>query len=88
MSVFYEVWDFETSNIINTVETEAAAILFLRGLLDLNGPAGMRELGVVRQTPDASGEYEPALILEGPALLHRLGAVSGSGYPEARRAAG
>jgi hypothetical protein len=76
MSAFYEVWDFETNNIINTVDTEAAAIRFLRGLFDLNGPDGVRDMGIVRQAPDNSGEYEPELVLEGGALLARLGVSS------------
>src|SRR4051794_9460232 len=88
MEAFYEVWDFETRNIVHSVETEAAATLFLRRLLDLNGPDGIREMGVVRQAPDASGEYEPALILDGHALLGRLSAISSPGHPKARRTVG
>ena len=54
MSDFYEIWDFETRNIINTTPTEAMALTFLHGLLDLNGPAGVREMGIVRQALDAA----------------------------------
>jgi hypothetical protein len=88
MAVIYEVLDFETNNIINSFETEAAALQFLRRLLDLNGPEGVREMGIVRQTPDATGEYEPTLILDGPALLARLGTASGTSHAEPRRVGG
>jgi hypothetical protein len=84
----YEVWDFETNNIINSFGAEAAALLFLRRLLDLNGVDGVRDLGVIRQTTDDSGEYEPALILDGPALLARLEAASEARHAEPRRAVG
>ena len=72
MRVFYEVWDFETRNVINSFDTEAAALAFVRRLLDLNGPDGVHELGIMRQVPDVSGEYEPTLIAEGQALLARI----------------
>jgi hypothetical protein len=88
MAVIYEVLDFETNNIINSFETEAAALQFLRRLLDLNGPNGVREMGIVRQATDATGEYEPTLILDGPALLARLGKASGTSHSEPRRAGG
>jgi len=88
MPAFYEVWDFETRNVINSFDNEEAALVFLRRLLDLNGPDGVRELGIVRQTPDPTGEYEPTLILEGSALLARLGVNRETGSTSARRAAG
>lgn len=69
MSTFYEVWDYQTRNQINTAETEEAARAFLRRLLELNGPDGIRDLAIVRQEPDGSGDYEPTLILEGTELL-------------------
>ena len=69
MSTFYGVWDYQTRNQINSVETEEAALAFVRRLLELNGPDGVRDLAIVRQEPDASGEYEPTLILEGAELL-------------------
>ena len=72
MPAFYEVLDFETRNVINSFDTEAAALVFVRSLLDLNGPDGVRELAIIRQAPDASGEYEPTLIVDGPSLLDRL----------------
>lgn len=87
MQVVYEVWDFETRNVINSFEAEEAALVFLRRLLALNGPDGVRELAIVRQAPDASGEYEPTLILEGPALLARLGVDDEASRPSAQRAA-
>jgi hypothetical protein len=88
MPTFYEVWDFETRNIINSFPSEAAALLFLNRLLEPNGPDGVRELGLMRQSPDASGEYEPTLVLDGDALLARLRSASHSSAPEARRAGG
>lgn len=69
MSAFYEVWDYESRNLIGRFDTEAAARAFLCRLLELNGPDGVRELAVVRQTPDAAGEYEPTLVLEGAELF-------------------
>jgi|tagenome__1003787_1003787.scaffolds.fasta_scaffold20124635_2 hypothetical protein len=88
MAAFYEVWDFETRNIINSFASEAAALLFLGRLFELNGPDGVRELGLMRQTPDVSGEYEPVLILDGDELLARVRAANGPSAPETRRAAG
>ena len=87
MAAFYEVWDFETRNIINTFDTEVAALLFVRGLLELNGTEGIRELGIVRQGPDASGEYEPTLVADGLALLARVRASDEANRKEVRRAA-
>jgi len=87
MPAIYEIWDFETTNIINTFDTEAAALAFLRRLLELNGLDGVRELAIMRQTPDGSGEYEPTLILEGPALLARLRPEGEPDPLSARRAA-
>jgi hypothetical protein len=69
MSTFYEVWDYETRNQINCFETEAAARAFLDRQLELNGPDGVRDLAIVRQDPDGSGEHEPTLILEGSEFL-------------------
>ena len=69
MSTFYGVWDYQTRNQINSVETEEAALAFVRRLLELNGPDGVRDPAIVRQEPDASGEYEPTLILGGAELL-------------------
>jgi hypothetical protein len=88
VAAFYEVWDFETRNIINSFPSEAAALLFLGRLLELNGPDGIRELGLMRQTPDASGEYEPVLLFDGDELLTRVRAVARPSVPEARRAVG
>ena len=87
MQVVYDVWDFETRNVINSFEAEEAALAFVCRLLALNGPVGVRELAIVRQAPDASGEYEPTPILEGPALLARLGVNDEASRPSARRAA-
>jgi hypothetical protein len=89
MPVLYEVWDYETRNLINSFETEAAAVAFLRRQLDLNGQDAVRELAIVRQTPDASGEFESELILEGPEIVRRFGTTSRSPDPhvDARRVA-
>ena len=87
MQVVFEVWDFETRNVINTFETEDAALVFVRRLLALNGPDGVRELAIMRQAPDASGQYEPTLLLEGTALLARLGVDEEASTPSSRRAA-
>lgn len=80
----YEVWDFETRNIINSCDSEGAALAFVRRLYELNGPGGVRELGILRQDLDESGEYEPTLIAEGSALLMQLLAEEA---PAARRVA-
>jgi hypothetical protein len=87
MPAFYEVWDLETSNLINSFDTEQAALEFLRRLFDLNGLDGVRDLAIMRQTLDASGEYEPTLVLEGPALLTRVIADSSASNASGRRAA-
>jgi hypothetical protein len=81
MPTFYEVWDYETRNQINSVETEAAALAFVCRLLELNGPDGIRDLAIVRQEPDRSGEYEPTLIMEGSEVLADVEAppIRGSG---------
>ena len=87
MQVVFEVWDCETRNLLNSFETEDAALGFLRRLLALNGRDGVRELAILRRTPDASGEYESTLLLDGPALLARLAVDEGATTPSARRAA-
>jgi hypothetical protein len=87
MPVFYEVWDFETRNLINQFDTEAAALVFVRSLFDLNGPDGVRELAILRQDPDVSGDYEPTLIAEGTKLLARLSTDGATSSQSARRAA-
>jgi hypothetical protein len=87
MSDFYEVWDFESRNITNSVPSEALALAFLRSLLDLNGPEGVQEMGIVRQTVNNSGEYQPTLILEGAALLARLHTIESTKQTRASRAA-
>jgi hypothetical protein len=87
MPAFYEVWDLETSNLINSFDTEQAALEFLRRLFDLNGPDGVRDLAIMRQTLDASGEYEPTLVLDGPALLTRVIADNTASNASGRRAA-
>jgi hypothetical protein len=53
----------------------------------LNGVESVRDLAIVRQVPDAAGEYEPALTLEGDALLARPGPDGEAHNPAARRAA-
>jgi hypothetical protein len=68
MSIFYGIWDYQTRNQINSVETEDAALAFVYRLLELNGPDGVRDPAIVRQEPDASGDYDPTLILEGAEL--------------------
>jgi hypothetical protein len=100
MSAVYEVWDYESRNLINSFDTEVAARAFLQRLLELNGPDGVRELAIVRQVPDAAGEYEPTLLLEGAELLgapvthaaerstRASGAHEGDGAPTVRRRAG
>ena len=69
MAGFYEVWDYESRNLINSFETEDAAVAFLSRQYELNGPAGVRELAIVCQEPDELGEHEPRLILEGTEFL-------------------
>lgn len=69
MAAHYEVWDYESRNLINSFETEEAAIAFVGRQFELNGPDGVRELAVVCQEPDESGEYEPRLVLEGLEFL-------------------
>lgn len=64
MAAHYEVWDFESRNLINCFETEDAAMAFLSRQYELNGPDGVRELAVVRQETGESGECEPRLVLE------------------------
>ena len=71
MVAHYEVWDYESRNLVNGFETEDAAVAFLGRQFELNGPEGVRELAIVCQEPDESGEYEPRLVLEGPEFLAR-----------------
>jgi hypothetical protein len=87
MPAFYEVWDLETSNLINSFDTEQAALVFLRRLFNLNGPDGVRDLAIMRQTLDASGEYEPSLVLDGAALLARIIADNTASNASGHRAA-
>ncbi len=65
MKTFYEVWDFETRNMIGSFDSEAEARAVLKKILDLNGPDSVRELAILRQEPDAGGEYQPSLLVEG-----------------------
>jgi len=74
MKTYYEVWDYETRNMIATFDSEAESVAFLRRMRELNGADGVRELAVLRQAPDASGEYESTLVLEGEALSREAGA--------------
>ena len=74
MQKFYEVWDFETRNQIGTFESEADALALFDRLFELNGEAGVGELGLMRQEADPSGEYQPVLILDGTQYLARVAA--------------
>ena len=74
MRTFYEVWDFETRNQIAAFESESDALAFFRKMLDLNGEAGVRELGLLRQDPDSFGEYAPTLVLDGARYLAQIAA--------------
>ncbi len=71
MKTFYEVWDFETRNMIGSFESESEATALLARLLELNGPDSVRELAILRQEPDAAGGYTPSLLLEGAAFAER-----------------
>jgi len=60
---------FRDGNQIATFESESDALDFFRKMLDRNGEAGVRELSLMRQVPDPSGEHEPPLVLDGAQYL-------------------
>ena len=72
----YELWDVEGGNLIERFSSETEALLAVRELLEINGPAyaDMLALGAARRMDKAAaGEWPP--ILEGAALLERARAI-------------
>lgn len=75
--MFYELWDVESGNIINTYDTEARALEVVRGLLGANPPALAGDLALGWRDEKGDG----SLIAEGAALAARARAAAGSGRP-------
>jgi hypothetical protein len=73
--MYYELWDLETGNIINTYETEQAALAVVCELIESNGAeyADALALGLT----DAGGKL---LVAEGSHLVSRARA-QGIGEP-------
>ncbi len=74
MRPIYEVWDFESRNRIGAFDSQAEALALFEKLFALNGESGVRELGLMRQEPDAFGEYEPTLLLDGAQFIATIAA--------------
>jgi hypothetical protein len=71
--MYYELWDLETGNIINTYQTEAAALAVVCELISSNGPDYAEALALGRT--DARGK---SVVAEGRHLVSRARAqVSG-----------
>jgi hypothetical protein len=58
----HQIWDDETGNIIASLGSELEARVFLRSMLDANGPEGVRDLAVVAYPDD---DADPFTVLEG-----------------------
>lgn len=71
MMEFYELWDTESGNLINTYNTEEAALAIVRDLIALNGFSYAEFLALGRQS--SSGEIE--MVAEGSALVARAGSI-------------
>jgi hypothetical protein len=65
MTTPIEVWDDHTGNQIASFGTVSEAEAFLWGMLEMNGPDAVRELFVLTYEPNAAGEPEPLVVLEG-----------------------
>ena len=76
--MFYELWDVESGNIINTYESEAQALAVVRGLLALNGPEYADALSLSFEDDDE----ESTLVAEGSELAQR--AASAEQAPHSR----
>jgi hypothetical protein len=70
--MFYELWDVQSGNIINTYETEEQALVVVRGLLDLNGTDYARALSLSFEDDNE----DTTVIAEGMALAARAGAAA------------
>lgn len=62
----YQVWDDETGNLIASYGSRDAAVAFLHGMLEANGPAGVRDLAIIEYPADGS---DPVTVLEGTDFL-------------------
>jgi hypothetical protein len=69
--MFYELWDLKSGNIINTYDTEAEALMVVRGLLAANGSDYARDLSLSREDDDES----LSLVAKGSALAQRAGVL-------------
>ncbi len=65
--MFYELWDIESGNIVNTYDTKEEALTVVRGLLALNGPEYADALSLSFEDNDE----ESTLVAEGPDLAQR-----------------
>jgi hypothetical protein len=69
--MFYELWDVEDGNIVNTYDTEADALAAVRALLDLNGREYARALSLMFEDDDET----TTLVAKGLALAERARAT-------------
>jgi hypothetical protein len=68
----YDLWDVESGNIVNTFETEGAALAVVRTLLDLNGPEYVHALSLGCEDDDGS----ISVVAEGDELAARAATIS------------
>jgi len=65
--MFYELWDIQSGNIINTYDTEDEALVVARNLLALNGPEYVRSLSLAFEDDDEN----ITLVAKGAVLAER-----------------
>jgi hypothetical protein len=67
--VKYQIWDDDTGNVIASFRSRAAAVAFLRAMLEANGPSGVVDLAIIAYPSDGS---DPFTFLEGAEFLERM----------------
>ncbi len=70
--MFYELWDVQSGNIINTYDTEEQALNVVRELLNLNGSEYAAALSLAFEDDDEA----TTLIAEGAKLAERAWAAA------------
>lgn len=63
--MYYEIWDFDTSNMIDDVATEAEALALIRDLIDQNG----RQAGMMLALGESDKNGSGRMIATGADLI-------------------
>jgi|RhiMethySRZTD1v2_1073278.scaffolds.fasta_scaffold1575353_1 hypothetical protein len=69
MATFYEVWDDSSRNRLGEFETLAEARALLQAVLKTSGADAARDLAVLSYTPNGTGDYQVATVLEGADIV-------------------